>query len=74
MQNAKAILIVVLGILALTLIVQNHEPVPTDILFWTVTMPRWALIVMALIIGFTLGALTLMFGGSRRKSPPAQRL
>lgn len=40
------------------IIVQNTEPVETDILFLTVTMPRAALLAFAGLLGFGLGVLT----------------
>ncbi len=53
----KWILTALLAVLIVIVFFQNTEPVPTHILFITVTMPRIVLLFITLVIGLILGAL-----------------
>ncbi len=57
MTKIKLITALVITALMLIIIVQNREPVETNILFLTVTMPRAALLAFAGLLGFGLGIL-----------------
>ena len=69
MKKLKLIVVLVFTALMIIIIVQNNEPVETDILFLTVTMPRAALLAFAGLLGFGLGVLTslLLTGKISRK-------
>lgn len=56
MERVKLIGAIVLGILALIVMVQNRASVETDILFFSITMPR----ALLLLVTFALGAGTGM--------------
>ena len=55
MKNPKLVGILVIAVLILIVILQNMESVSTKILFVTITMPRAALLFIALAIGFIAG-------------------
>jgi uncharacterized integral membrane protein len=59
-SKGKLILILVLCVLLLIVIIQNMEAVSTKILFVTVTMPRAALLFMAMVVGFILGLIVAL--------------
>lgn len=54
MNNAKLIISIVLGLLAIIVIVQNTDIVETHILWITISMPR----AILLAVTFALGALS----------------
>jgi uncharacterized integral membrane protein len=54
MNNAKLIISIVLGLLAIIVIVQNTDTVETHILWITISMPR----AILLAVTFALGALS----------------
>lgn len=64
MNRNKAITIAILAILAIIVILQNTESVRTNILFFSVDMPRALLLISTLIVGFVLGLFT---GISKKK-------
>ncbi|MFC1597217.1 hypothetical protein ACFL5Q_04660 [Planctomycetota bacterium] len=66
LQTAKVIAVVVLVLLAAVVVSQNTEAVETKILFINITMPRAALLLVNLVIGFVVGFLVA--GRVRRKS------
>jgi uncharacterized integral membrane protein len=78
-NKAKTVLVIFLAIIALVLILQNVKPVETRILFMTVKMPRAMLLIVTLLIGFALGAVTagrFMAGsskGPKRSGQPGER-
>lgn len=61
MTKLKLFVALVLTALMIIIIVQNTEPVDTDILFLTITMSRAALLAFAGFLGFGLGILTSFF-------------
>ena len=61
MESIKKIKIIggaLLALLAVIVVLQNTEVVETRILFTTIAMPRAALLIGTLVIGFALGMLT----------------
>ncbi|MFK8043902.1 MAG: LapA family protein [Crocinitomicaceae bacterium] len=56
-QKAKLITGLILLILALTVIIQNLDPVKVEILFWEVEVSLFVLTSLNLIVGFLLGTL-----------------
>lgn len=56
-QRVKLIGSAILALLALVIILQNTQSVETRILFISVVMPRAALLIVTLVIGFVLGIL-----------------
>ncbi len=56
--QVRLIVIIVLGVLAIVLALQNREMVETRVLFFTATMPRFALLLLTLAVGFVVGFLT----------------
>jgi uncharacterized integral membrane protein len=58
MQKVKMILGAVLAVLVIIVVLQNTEEVETDLLFFTIKMPRAALLAGTAVIGFALGVIT----------------
>ena len=58
MNKLKLVAIAVVSLVVLIVVLQNTQAVETNLLFFTVTMPRAALLFGTLIIGFAIGALT----------------
>ncbi len=56
-HKIKAIGSVLLALVVLVVIFQNMQQVSTRILVWTINMPRAALLLIAILIGFVLGQL-----------------
>ena len=52
-----------LGILVITLVVQNRQPVETKILWATVEMPRAVLLLTTFILGIIVGLLIAYIRG-----------
>ena len=69
MTKLKLAALLVLSVLAIVLILQNTQAVETRLLFVTVTMPRAALLIFTLLIGFTCGILVAIAVGKKRKRP-----
>lgn len=57
--KAKAVLAAVLGVILITLILQNTTSVEVKLLFWSVTGP---LVILGLATGFLGFALGVFFG------------
>lgn len=53
-------------ILALVIVLQNTEAVDTRILFFTISMPRAALLLFAVLTGFAAGFVTRAFYGKKK--------
>ncbi len=58
MKPIKAVIIVVLILLVFVAIMQNTQVVETKLLLLTFSMPKALLIIITLLIGFVLGAVT----------------
>ena len=69
MAKLKLIVLLILSVLAIVLILQNTQAVETRLLFVTVTLPRAALLVMTLLLGFTCGILAAIAVSKKRKKP-----
>ena len=68
MNRIKLIFIAVIAILSIIIIIQNNQPVDTDILFWSFTMSRTLLLLLMTIIGFVAGVITVfMHTGKKDK-------
>ena len=66
MNQTKLILITLLVIVALVLVIQNTQPVNTNILFFTITMPRAVLLLLMTLIGFVIGVFTVFHYVAKR--------
>ena len=58
MNKLRLLAIAVISLLVVVVVLQNTQAVDTKLLFFTVTMPRAALLFGTLIIGFAIGVLT----------------
>ena len=58
MQKIKISAIALLALLVLIVVLQNTESVETKILFFSITMPRAALLFGTLVVGFIIGVFT----------------
>ena len=56
-SQLRLIIVVVIGLAAIVLAVQNRELVSTKFLMFEVTMPRIALILLTAVFGFLAGYL-----------------
>jgi len=54
--SAKLVLVGVLVVLALILIVQNTGSSDLNVLFWTVSAPKWIMLVVVLAAGVVIGS------------------
>lgn len=61
-SKVQLVIAAVLATITVIVLFQNVEPVPVRLLFVTVTMPRAALLVMTLLVGFVLGVLFCLRG------------
>ena len=55
MQKLRIAGIALLALVVLIVVLQNTESVETKILFFSITMPRAALLFGALVVGFIIG-------------------
>ena len=63
--TAKQVVIAVLGLIVLILAIVNFESTQIDLVFVTVTLPLFFVIVGAAVIGWLIG---LVAGGRKRRS------
>jgi uncharacterized integral membrane protein len=63
--RVKVIAVIVLGIIAAIIALQNLEPVATRLMFATVTMPRIVVLLIMLAIGFVLGIVLSLAWATR---------
>lgn len=68
-HRPKRILAILLAGLVLVVAWQNREIVETRFLFASVRMPRAALILLSLVIGFVLGVVDTKFRRGMAKAP-----
>lgn len=54
-QKVKMAVVATTGVVALLLLVQNQDPTQTSFLFWTVEMPRFALLAFVYLLGAATG-------------------
>lgn len=57
-QKLKIAGIALLALFVLIVVLQNTDTVETKVLFFSVTMPRAALMFGALVVGFIMGVFT----------------
>jgi len=62
------IAMVVVAVVAIIVVLQNTETVETEILFFTLKLPRAVLLLSTLVIGFLLGLLTASRFFGKKKS------
>lgn len=68
MKKFKMISLAVVSVLVLIVVLQNTDSVETKILFVTLTMPRAFLLLVTFLIGFVVGAVSLLgLSSSHRK-------
>ena len=63
-QKVRLYTLVGIAVLAVIVIFQNTEDVKTHLLFWTIEMPRAALLSVTVLAGFTGGVICM---GLRRR-------
>ena len=63
-SQLRLIFVLVIGIAAVILVLQNREPVETKFLVFTATMPRAALLFVTAAVSFLAG---LLAAGFRKK-------
>ena len=73
-QKLKIAGIAVLALLVLIVVLQNTESVETKFLFFSITMPRAALLFGALVVGFIIGVFTAgkVLSGVKEKKEEAE--
>ena len=71
-QKLKIAAIALLALFVLIVVLQNTEAVETNILFFSITMPRAALLFGALVVGFIVGVFTASKVLSRIKGKPKE--
>jgi len=59
MAKLKIASVAILAALLAIVIVQNTESVETKLWFWTLSMPRAALLFLHVLVGFVIGLLTV---------------
>ena len=57
---------IVAVVVAVVVILQNQDDAPFHVLFWTVTLPTWVMLLIALALGVVVGWL-LHYRRSSRK-------
>lgn len=72
MNKTKLIAAAVIALLGIIVIAQNTDPVETRILFFTVTMPRFILLLITALLGFAVGLLSA-FGFKIRKKKKVEQ-
>lgn len=74
-MKPKVIISLILGFIILIVIIQNVREVPTDILFWSVTLPHIFLLFVVFVIGVLLGMMLpgLMTKKSKKESHESVR-
>ncbi len=70
LRNVKITCIAIVSVLVLIVIFQNWEPVETDILFYSLELPRTVLLLGTTLIGFVVGILTAFFLMKEDKTSP----
>lgn len=65
-MKPKLIISLILGFIILIIIIQNVREVPTDILFWSITLPHIFLLFIVFVIGILVG---MMLPGLMTKKP-----
>lgn len=71
-QKLKIAAIGIAALLVLVVVLQNTDAVETKVLFFTIAMPRAALLFGALVMGFIIGVFTAGKMLARKKEEPAE--
>lgn len=71
MTKLKLVAAFLLALVAVVLILQNRDPVETQLLFATVTMPRAVLLLLTALLGFAAGILVSLYWNRKSGAPPA---
>jgi uncharacterized integral membrane protein len=66
MRRIKLVFIAILLILIAIIILQNTESVETQLLFYTLTMPRALLLLCTALLGFIVGLFSAVQIGPKR--------
>ena len=61
----------VLGFLVLVFIIQNLDAVSYDFLFWSLTAPRYLVLLVILMVGMVIGWSSAVFRRRRREKKAA---
>ena len=67
-QKVRLYMLVGIAVLAVIVIFQNTENVKTQVLFWTIEMPRAALLSVTMLAGFTGGVIWTGFFRRRQRT------
>lgn len=62
----KLVAIVTAFVLSLIIVLQNTESVDTKVLFFTISMPRAALLLFSVLAGFAAGYVTKAIYGKKK--------
>jgi uncharacterized integral membrane protein len=60
MHRLRVVLIAVVAALTLIVVLQNMETAETDILFFTISMPRAVMLALTALGGFVVGLLVAL--------------
>ena len=60
-KKPKFIITLIVTVIVLILVLQNTEPVDTQILLWDFPMSRALLLIITFLIGFTVGAVSFRY-------------
>ena len=63
-QKVRLYVLIAIGVVLTVVIFQNTEDVETQVLFWTLKMPRAALLAATMLAGFAGG---IVWSGMRRR-------
>jgi len=66
-MKPKIILVLVLIIMAVIILIQNHQVVTYRIFFWKISMSQVILLPFALIVGFVIGYIIAKLGKGNKK-------
>lgn len=66
-MKPKIILVLVLIIMAVIILIQNHENVTYRMFFWKISMSQMILLPLALILGFVIGYIVAKIGKGKKQ-------
>ncbi|RQV98002.1 LapA family protein [bacterium] len=67
-MKTKIILVLVLIIMAVIILIQNHQVITFRIFFWRISMSQVILLPLALAVGFVIGYLLAKLGKGNKKN------
>lgn len=65
MKKAKMVFTLILLVLGAIIVLQNTESVQTNILWYSITMPRAVLLAMTALVGFAIGVIVCFSTGKK---------